>query len=176
MVSFLHFLNGIGAKTLLDMEMVSLRPGQASTKFYTAKPRRPMPKMVSAQANLTNGSQRSTTGGDASASFGQRRHSLPSSKAAQPDDPSGDIIRRGEDGGMVISFVPDPSKAKEEKGARRKEKQKGQPNKKRPGIEYLGAGLEKGVERAEVSEQDKKGRTHRRKGMRSGSKNTFRRL
>jgi ribosome biogenesis protein ENP2 len=42
----------------------------------------------------------------------------------------------------------------------------------------LGIGLlEKGVEKkVEMSEQERKGRTERRKGVRSGSKNVFRRL
>ena len=49
---------------------------------------------------------------------------------------------------------------------------------RRKGVEVFGAGMEKGGEDPEVqmSEADRKGRTKRRQGMRSGSKNTFRRM
>lgn len=45
---------------------------------------------------------------------------------------------------------------------------------KRKGVETFGAGMEKGGDNiVEMSESDKKGRTQRRKGVRSGSKNVF---
>ena len=49
---------------------------------------------------------------------------------------------------------------------------------RRKGVEVFGAGMEKGGEEPEVamSEAERRGRTKRRQGMRSGSKNTFRRM
>ncbi len=48
---------------------------------------------------------------------------------------------------------------------------------KQRNVETFGAGLEMaGKEDAEVGESDRHGRTQRRKGVRSGSKNAFRRL
>ena len=45
-------------------------------------------------------------------------------------------------------------------------------------MEAFGAGMERGGEGpdVEMSEAERKGRTKRRQGMRSGSKNTFRRM
>ena len=49
---------------------------------------------------------------------------------------------------------------------------------KRKGVEVFGAGMEKGGEEPgrQLSEAERTGRTKRRQGMRSGSKNTFRRM
>lgn len=49
---------------------------------------------------------------------------------------------------------------------------------KRKGVQEFGAGMEKGGEEpdVEMSESERKGRTKRRQGMRSGSKNTFRKM
>lgn len=46
---------------------------------------------------------------------------------------------------------------------------------KRKGVESFGAGMERGGIGEELTESERKGRTQRRKGIRSGSKNTFRR-
>lgn len=72
-----------------------------------------------------------------------------------------------------MSWIPSQTKGDSEKPAR-----VGAISKiKRPGIEYLGAGLEKGVERLNnLSETEKKGRSERRKNVRSGSKNVFRKV
>lgn len=107
-----------------------------------------------------------------SASFGQQRHLLQSATPAA-DNHSGEVVKATEDGGMSISFMPKTTSRddRDPNDTARKLKQK-----KKAGIEYLGAGLERGVERAEVAEADRKGRTHRRKNVRSGSKNAFRGL
>lgn len=48
---------------------------------------------------------------------------------------------------------------------------------RRKGVEVFGAGMERGGEEpVDQSESDRKGRTHRRKGVRSGSKNVFRKI
>ena len=49
----------------------------------------------------------------------------------------------------------------------------------RKGVERFGAGMEKGGEDPDMrvlSEQERSGRTRRRRGMRSGSKNAFRQM
>jgi ribosome biogenesis protein ENP2 len=49
---------------------------------------------------------------------------------------------------------------------------------RRNGVETFGAGMERGGSERHVnmSDGDRRGRTERRKGVRSGSKNTFRRV
>jgi ribosome biogenesis protein ENP2 len=150
------------------MEMVSLRPNKE--QHFDNRPRRSLPKMVPARAD-TNGSNGSNVR-DPTATFGQRRHSL-TFKTSKSQSHGDDIIKPSEDGGMSISFMP-RSSAREDRDTNRMVK-KGK-DKRKPGIEYLGAGLERGMGRQEVSEADRKGRTQRRKGIRSGSKNAFRGL
>jgi len=78
---------------------------------------------------------------------------------------------------MEMSWVPS-SKAVDEDdrlvaGGQRPKRGKAQ----RPGVESFGAGMEKGPNLSkDVNESDRKGRTKRRQGVRSGSKNVFRRL
>lgn len=72
-----------------------------------------------------------------------------------------------------MSWVPSGSAKDDERGDTRTQDRRGSGKKK--GIEYLGAGLEKGVEMVDdMSDAQRQGRTHRRKGVRSGSKNVFR--
>lgn len=49
---------------------------------------------------------------------------------------------------------------------------------KRKGVETFGAGMEKGHEEtsAGLTDSDRQGRTQRRRGVRSGSKNVFRKM
>jgi ribosome biogenesis protein ENP2 len=79
---------------------------------------------------------------------------------------------------MEISWVPTSSSTGGKDNDQRQNKSKTVRDKLRKGVETFGAGLERGVEeRMEFSnDSEKKGRSHRRKGVRSGSKNTFRRL
>jgi ribosome biogenesis protein ENP2 len=154
-------------QVFIDMEMVSLRPNKE--QHFDNRPRS-LPKMVAARAE-TNGSNSSNIR-DPTATFGQRRHSL-KSKASKYQSHGDDIIKPSEDGGMSISFTP-RSSAREDRDTNQMAKK--DKDRQKPGIKYLGAGLERGMERQEVSEADRKGRTQRRKGIRSGSKNAFRGL
>ena len=82
-------------------------------------------------------------------------------------------LKKAEDGGFALSWIPSQTNGDSGKPA----KVGGKSNIKRPGIEYLGAGLEKGVERLNsLSETERKGRSERRKNIRSGSKNVFRKV
>ncbi|TFK49418.1 hypothetical protein OE88DRAFT_1757154 [Heliocybe sulcata] len=104
---------------------------------------------------------------DKDASFGQRRSSKGVSPKAGRDSM---YMNRVADGGLEMSWVPSgASDAKE-----RAERKKAAAKKK----DTFGHGMERGGEEREVrmTESERSGRTHRRQGMRSGSKNTFRRM
>lgn len=110
-----------------------------------------------------NGKQREAT-------FGQRRQS-DSRSTRDPAKP--EHVARAADGGMEISWVPSSSKDKSNSRAGDSGDKKG-----KDGVESFGLGMEKGERESakHLSESDRSGRTQRRKGMRSGSKNTFRRI
>jgi ribosome biogenesis protein ENP2 len=106
------------------------------------------------------------------ATFGQRRKSDSNSKRSSTKGQ--ERVARSADGGMEISWVPsskDKSRStrKDSVGKRGTE-----------GVESFGLGMEKGDERypssAVLSESERSGRTHRRTGVRSGSRNAFRRM
>ncbi len=107
------------------------------------------------------------------ATFGQRR----AQPQSQPSAPGGKRASRndaniGEEGGLEMSWVPSSS-AQEDSSFSGKSKRP----ERRKGVETFGAGMERGGENpVELSENDRKGRTQRRQGTRSGSKNVFRRM
>ncbi|KAJ7487777.1 NUC153 and WD40 repeat-containing nucleolar rRNA processing-related protein [Mycena latifolia] len=106
---------------------------------------------------------------DRNATFGQRRGTT-----AVPASASGSRPSKAHETPMEVSWVPSASSGGDvdvDAGSRSK-------SKARKGVESFGAGLEKGYggEDVEISEQDRKGRTQRRKGVRSGSKNVFRKM
>ncbi|TFK20525.1 WD repeat-containing protein [Coprinopsis marcescibilis] len=83
---------------------------------------------------------------------------------------------RIEDDATEISWVPSASASRDEYDDNASAG-KGKPEKKRPGVEKFGAGMEKGYvpeDAEDMSEADRSGRTKRRQGMRSGSRNAFR--
>ncbi|EIW66304.1 hypothetical protein TREMEDRAFT_40971 [Tremella mesenterica DSM 1558] len=97
-----------------------------------------------------------------------------SSRHTTPKDtkPQGVVaMRRALDGGMEMSFVPSSSRRGQEKdelsGGSRNVAGKGK-------VEKFGAGMERGGEE-DNEEEGRNGRTKRRFGGRSGSKNAFRR-
>ena len=140
--------------------------------------RDPKVRLVPLQAH-DSGSSR---GIDKNATFGQRRSHLGSKgkQRASAHDPD---IRHAADGGMEMTFVPKASSSGAAddddlaggKSMQRKGKEKGP---KRKGGEVFGAGMERGGDEPEVqmAESERSGRTKRRQGMRSGSRNTFRRM
>ena len=86
-------------------------------------------------------------------------------------------IFRKSDGSVGVSWVPAPRSKSDARGG--KDEEDGRPRKVAPpkGVERFGAGMEKGGgdrNARELSEQERSGRTQRRRGMRSGSKNTLR--
>ncbi|KAF8999095.1 WD40-repeat-containing domain protein [Cyathus striatus] len=142
------------------------RPGQKNSRAQEAYNRNRERNRV---ANVNFVPMRAQAGGahvgDKDATFGKRlKQVVGPSKAPFGRD---DSLHLGDDNAMEISWVPSSSANDEEKVAKRAGKQKG--------VETFGAGLQKGVEEAaEMSEAERTGRTHRRRGMRSGSKNVFR--
>lgn len=116
-------------------------------------------------------------GGDKNATFGQRLAPAPPLSVSK--NRSTGTRNQDSEGGVEISWVPSSSRTGdgddmlvEGSGKRKSGKDK------RKGVEVFGAGMEKGGEdmSVEISESDRQGRTHRRKGVRSGSKNVFRRM
>ncbi|KAG6894844.1 hypothetical protein C0992_004346 [Termitomyces sp. T32_za158] len=111
---------------------------------------------------------------DKNATFGQRRMS------GTKKQHSSSILdaHHTADGGMEISWMPSSGQRDGDdmlvSGGRRQKNGKT----KRPGVEMFAAGMEKGGDRSSVdlSESERKGRTERRKGLRSGSKNMFRKM
>jgi len=105
--------------------------------------------------------------GDKNASFGQRL----SSRQPKAHIGKSSNVKFSADGGLEMSFIPSSSAVEDApKPAKRKDLRKG--------VEVLGATMERGggESQGEIGESDKRGRTYRRKGQRSGSKNTFRML
>ena len=120
-----------------------------------------------------------------SSSFGHRREQTGSRPDQQSRLGGGKAARAIPDGGMEMSWVPssksrrgtaddpfDPNDMLVPGGKGIKGK------KKKIGVEEFGAGMERGGAGAEedVAENDRSGRTQRRRGVRSGSKNVFRRM
>ncbi|TRM60412.1 WD40-repeat-containing domain protein [Schizophyllum amplum] len=133
-------------------------PGQRNVRAdeaYARNRRQTKVKMVPLKV-------RGGTGPDRDASFGQRKSGAPQRRGRAPRD---DAM----DGGMEVSWVPSTTAADD--GA---PKGKG----RRKGVETFGAGMERGGEEEDrtLSESEKKGRSYRRKGVRSGSKGAFRRM
>lgn len=119
---------------------------------------------------------------DKNATFGQRRSS--STHIGKSKAPS--HANFGPDGGVEMSWVPSSTAGAGDyddmlvPGGLGKANKKKREEKQR-GVESFGAGMERGggdSERYGVggSDAERRGRTERRKGVRSGSKNTFRRM
>jgi len=115
------------------------------------------------------GSQ-SQLSGDKNATFGQRRVPQSTNNITKASSRNTSVPS---DAPMEISWVPSS-----EGGGDVEERQKsGSAKSRRKGVESFGAGLERGIEEnADVGESERHGRTKRRMGGRSGSKNVFRRM
>lgn len=118
------------------------------------------------------GGQRSS---DKTATFGQRRAPVASASSKKPGARRSNAQQ--DDAPMEISWVPSSGSGGKDDGAGKRRDQSGNEKGRRKGVESFGAGLERGFEEhADLADSDRKGRTHRRKGVRSGSKNVFRRM
>ncbi|KAF8157008.1 NUC153 and WD40 repeat-containing nucleolar rRNA processing-related protein [Crassisporium funariophilum] len=154
------------------------RPGQRNVRAEEAyqrdraRNRAAGLKMVPMRPQTGPNSQRL---GDKNATFGQRRMPA-SSSTSSAKRPSVKKAHVDDDAPMEISWVPSSSTGSGGKDSGEgKGKMRGK--EKRKGVEVFGAGLERGVEeRSDANESERQGRTQRRKGVRSGSKNAFRRI
>jgi len=126
--------------------------------------------MVPIRPQTSGAYQRS---GDKTVTFGQRRAPVASTSTKKP----GRTPNVQQEDPMEISWVPSSGSGGKGGGNGQRRGQSGNENGRRKGIESFGAGLERGFEEhANLGESDRQGRTHRRKGVRSGSKNVFRRI
>ncbi|KAG7089885.1 hypothetical protein E1B28_011519 [Marasmius oreades] len=143
------------------------RPGQKNVRAEEAYART---KQQNRKANVKLVPMRaqagSTTVGDSKdVSFGQRRANSSGARSSK---------RQQEESGVEMTWIPSSSfKTSESINSKQKTGKI-----VRKGVETFGAGMERGGEEkpVTVSESDRKGRTHRRQGVRSGSKNVFRRM
>lgn len=132
---------------------------------------------MSARPTQTTTSSGRSRAQDRSTAFGDRRksNSAAPGRSSKSDDTR---VTRMPGGGAEISWVPTSSGGKGDslfddgfgegdvpkKGGKRKD-----------GVEEFGAGMEKGGKSFDA-DSGRKGRTQRRTGIRSGSRNTFRQM
>jgi ribosome biogenesis protein ENP2 len=156
------------------------RPGQKNARVqeaYTRDRERNRIANVNLVPMRAQGGGSTSRGVDKDAAFGQRRMGATSLKGKQRSSE----VRVSEDGGMEVSWMPSSSAGHidqdDDLASGGGKLPKGKAHERRKGVESFGAGMEKGgEEHSQLSENDRRGRTHRRKGVRSGSKNVFRRM
>ena len=140
----------------------------SSTKKSRPAPnRKPHVRLVPMRAQTDAASGRPL---DRNATFGQRRTGPSKKGKGRMMDDEERSIKFSTEGGVEMTFVPTRSGDEDQP-------KKGGEN-RRKGVETFGLGMEKGREEPDVvmSEGERHGRTQRRRGMRSGSKNVFRRM
>jgi ribosome biogenesis protein ENP2 len=160
------------------------RPGAANVRLVP----------LQAQASTTASGRIAAASRDTSSSFGHRRSASTRQQQQQQHEQHDrhyredeHILRKG-DGSVEVSWVPAPKSSRsdypavgegEDEDGRQQRKQKRALKDTRKGVERFGAGMEKGGEDPDMrvlSEQERRGRSKRRRGMRSGSKNAFRQM
>ncbi|KAI8986709.1 WD40-repeat-containing domain protein [Trametes punicea] len=154
---------------------------RASSRRQARPPPRREPKVHLVPLQAQN--EGSGRGVDKNATFGQRRSQLGSRGKERAFSRDDSTVRHTTDGGVEMTFIPKTTSSGHDYddgpagAAAQKGKGKGKQPKRR-GVETFGAGMERGGEEPEreMSEMERRGRTKRRQGMRSGSKNTFRKL
>ena len=164
----------------------------------SARRRRPVAANVrlvplQAQALTTASGRIAAASRDTSSSFGHRRsastrHHQQQQQHHDRHNREDEHIHRKGDGSVEVSWVPAPKSSRSGVGEDEDEdslvggqhrKQKRALKDTRKGVERFGAGMEKGGEDPNMrvlSEQERRGRSQRRRGMRSGSKNAFRQM
>lgn len=155
-----------------------VRPGQKNQRAHQAYTRtRQHNRQSNANVNFvplvphTEASTSARKMGDKTATFGQRRD-VPARGSSHTTTPH--TTSKGGKGGFEMSWVPSSTKDPSRDRGSRKD------GHARKGVEVFGAGMERGggdgERTAVLSESERTGRSQRRKGMRSGSKNVFRQL
>lgn len=110
-------------------------------------------------------------GADRNSTFGERRTQFPSAKMSKNKN----AVSGTEKGAMEISWIPSTT-SKDDDDHSDNENNQTRRSKKQKGAETFGAGMEKGgrIEGEDLEHESRFGRTKRRTGVRSGSKNVFR--
>lgn len=153
------------------------RPGQKNGRAHQAYTRtRQRNRQSNANVNFvplvphTSTSTSARKAGDKTATFGQRRNA-PARRFSHTTTPH-TASKGGKEGAFEMSWVPSSTKDPSRDRGSRKD------GNTRKGVELFGAGMERGGgDRTPVlSDSERTGRSQRRKGMRSGSKNVFRQL
>ncbi|KAG1863069.1 WD40-repeat-containing domain protein [Suillus subluteus] len=153
------------------------RPGQKNERAHQAYTRtRQHNRQSNANVNFvplvphTEAGTNARKTGDKTATFGQRRNA-PARGSSHTTTPYG--AANGDKRGFEMSWVPSTKDPSRDRGSRKD-------GNARKGVEVFGAGMERGGGDGErtvvLSESERTGRSQRRKGMRSGSKNVFRQL
>ena len=164
----------------------------------TSSARRPVAANVrlvplQAQASTVASGRIAAASRDTSSTFGHRRSASGRQQQQQQQQhhEDGHILRKG-DGSVEVSWVPAPKSSRSDVPAKKEGDededglvggQQRRPKRAlkdiRKGVERFGVGMEKGGEDPNMrvlSEQERRGRSQRRRGMRSGSKNAFRQM
>lgn len=140
---------------LRDREYTKARRQQKAANPFTSVRMAPL--------RTSHGGSRDSGGGP---TFGARRNA---SKSKRPQE----HVKRSMGGGMEVTWIPSSKKD------RPRVTSEGGKQRKQQGVETFGAGMERGgrpQNSVELDEVQRHGRTKRRQNVRSGSKNTFRRL
>ncbi|TFK71905.1 hypothetical protein BDN72DRAFT_887452 [Pluteus cervinus] len=153
------------------------RPGQKNQRVESAYKRDRERNRVANVKMVPVNAQASSSRTDTQATFGQRRNG----PSKTPGSSTWGRNAKGtfddnDDGGMEVSWLPSSTARDDSPEAESSKRGKSKKPEKRKGVESFGAGLERGHVQQELDENDRKGRTKRRTNVRSGSKNTFRRM
>ncbi|CAK5275517.1 unnamed protein product [Mycena citricolor] len=148
-----------------------VRPGQKNARMENAYSRAREQNRLASRRTLVpmNASASGSRGVDPNATFGQRK-----AGSGKPPRAAETRTTRTSDGGVELTWVPSSTASASDPLVPDSRPAKTQ---SRKGVERFGAGMERGHtgDEGDISEQDRKGRTKRRTGVRSGSKNVFRR-
>jgi ribosome biogenesis protein ENP2 len=182
---------------LFPPDIMSRNPPSSARRRSVAANVRLVP--LQAQASTTASGRIAAASRDTSSTFGNRRSASTRQQQQQQQQhhdrhyrEDEHILRKG-DGSVEVSWVPTPKSNRSDALAvgegedededglvgRQQRRQKRALKDTRKGVERFGAGMEKGGEDPNMralSEQERRGRSQRRRGMRSGSKNAFRQM
>jgi ribosome biogenesis protein ENP2 len=154
--------------SMLVAELVESMSSKPQNKYqpYNAPKKMKTLRMVPMQIDASEEhSQRRFAAGTSDSSFGQRRRGY----SERGHRPTGNVNMEG---GTEISWIPSSGKSSEEPDQKDKRGKSGE-GKEKPFT--LGRGADPDQDKREIADSERKGRTKRRSGMRSGSRSIFRR-
>ncbi|KAG9073975.1 hypothetical protein FS749_014519 [Ceratobasidium sp. UAMH 11750] len=166
----------------MDVDSDSSREGDLSLYNPRARPPKPDPR-IQTQTKPKNGTPHQSVHRPTKLSSGPRlttSRTRPSSHLAEKAERGlgpNTHVNSLNDGGFEMSFVPLGRADSDEEQRSARKSRKGGAGGSGGKVERFGAGMERGGRGKEedVKENERNGRTKRRTGVRSGSKNAFRR-